>query len=380
MQSSFSSNPNAKFPDLAVNPGVESWVASVPAEGGAAAAAAGHETSKKKPWNAPRVFSDILNHRMLNFTSDEQEQWRALHAFHEQYTTAGDCSLVLCLCACIPAAHTPPSAHTDSVPILPIELQSPNGSKYAINHGSPLDWTAAWQTLAWRHDRPHKPSVASTSTAIVPSASTASSQAERRPTSLINGVTGGNASTSARAQGKKKEKVAAAANSLVGQPALELQRYQLRFAVTPNFEGEFSVGLVRIEEVNDTQVRAAWWYRTAKSHEWVNAPTFKPYMAGAGNRVDVQWIDKDTVLPVEVVLTKGSKGNFCHDAKSIAGQTARVEQACIAVLKGYITQHRSELWQRNDDASSDDGKEDDEDDVDEDDEQFSVHDSSDEDD
>ena len=52
----------------------------------------------------------------------------------------------------------------------------------------------------------------------------------------------------------------------------------------------------------------------------------------------------------------------------------------FAILKGYITKHRSELWQRNDDASSDDGKEDDEDDVDEDDEQFSVHDSSDEDD
>ena len=109
----------------------------------------------------------------------------------------------------------------------------------------------------------------------------------------------------------------------------------------------------------------------------MNAPTFKPYMTRAANRVDVQWIDKDTVLPVEVVLTKGSKGNFCHDAKSIAGQTVRVEQACIAILKGYITKHRSELWQRNADDSSDDGEEDDEDDGDEDDGKYSVHDSSD---
>lgn len=40
---------------------------------------------KKQVWSKSRVMSDILNHRMLSFSDDQQDQWRAVNEFHERF-------------------------------------------------------------------------------------------------------------------------------------------------------------------------------------------------------------------------------------------------------------------------------------------------------
>ena len=43
---------------------------------------------KKDVWFKRKVMSDILDHRMAAFTANQQDQWRALKAFHDQYETS----------------------------------------------------------------------------------------------------------------------------------------------------------------------------------------------------------------------------------------------------------------------------------------------------
>lgn len=56
--------------------------------------------TKKDVWKKKKVMSDILNHRMLSFTDDQQDQWRALNEFHNRFK----CS--------------------DEVPVLPLTLRA----------------------------------------------------------------------------------------------------------------------------------------------------------------------------------------------------------------------------------------------------------------
>lgn len=41
---------------------------------------------KKDVWRKRRVMRDILDHRMVSFTKEQKDQWRALNEFHERYT------------------------------------------------------------------------------------------------------------------------------------------------------------------------------------------------------------------------------------------------------------------------------------------------------
>lgn len=47
-----------------------------------------------------QVLKDILEYRMLNFTPEQQDQWRAMKEFHDKFTTS------------------------DSVPNLPISIRA----------------------------------------------------------------------------------------------------------------------------------------------------------------------------------------------------------------------------------------------------------------
>lgn len=40
---------------------------------------------KKNVWRKKKVMSDILEHRMLSFTHEQQDQWRTLNEFHERF-------------------------------------------------------------------------------------------------------------------------------------------------------------------------------------------------------------------------------------------------------------------------------------------------------
>lgn len=39
-------------------------------------------------WHKSKVMSDILNHRMQDFTAEQKDQWRALNWFHNTYQTS----------------------------------------------------------------------------------------------------------------------------------------------------------------------------------------------------------------------------------------------------------------------------------------------------
>jgi hypothetical protein len=315
------SHAQARFPSLSTNPGVDDWKHGKPVEG----------VPEKATWQQERVFRDILEHRMIegNFSNEHQQQWRALHHFHESYPTA------------------------DSVPPLPITLQSPDGSSFKMEHGSPFDWDAAWAKLAWRFDRPHKPKPpAGPSTEARGSdgvgdsddaGSTAAATAtDLRNPSIVNGITGGNASKLEKKHAKGDESVLAQARSLAPKGLAEVAVHQLCFAVTPEPEGELSVGVVRIEKVTPETVDFSWFQRSSDSERWPDTPIFKPCMHRG--KVEKQTkVDREVLLSVPVELTEGSKCKYKADAKSIAGQQIRLLKSCMTLLRAFLAEKRPDL-------------------------------------
>ena len=311
------SHPDARFPTLADNPGVDAWKLGKPTEG----------VPEKSTWQQERVFRDILEHRMLNFSADQQQQWHALHRFHQLYETA------------------------DSVPSLPITLQSPAGSSFSMDHGTPFDWHAAWSKLAWRFDRPHKPSTAAApagpSAAPAGSSSSAAApppkQVPPRAAALVNKVGGANAPHLEKVHAAKDEAVCEKAQSLQAHGVDAVVVGKLYFAVTPEPEGEMSVGLVRIEKQHSDQtVDYSWWKRKSDSDRWPDTPTFEPFMP-MGKVEKHTKVGLETLLSVPVELTPASAKAYKPNAKSIAGQTVRLLKSCVMLLRAFLKIHRKDL-------------------------------------
>ena len=201
-------------PHCRLDPGVDDWKLGRPTEG----------VPEKKTWQKERVFRDILEHRMTKFSNEQQQQWHALHQFHELYQTA------------------------DMVPSLPISLQSPSGTSFTMEHGSPFDWDATWSKLAWRFDRPHKPppttEAADTAAAAVTGSSTDegstskdgqaefSKPSERDP-AIINGATGGNAKKAKKKQAVRAESIEEKAKALPAKGIQTMAANELHFVVAP---------------------------------------------------------------------------------------------------------------------------------------------------
>tara|TARA_B110001452_G_scaffold101705_1_gene84383 strand:+ start:387 stop:3554 length:3168 start_codon:yes stop_codon:yes gene_type:complete len=333
------SHTEATFPLLSVDPGIDAWKLGKPVEG----------APSDKTWKQDRVFNDVMKHRMASFPELKKEQWRALHQFHETYATAA------------------------SLPPLPINITTAAGSTFSMDHGSPVSWTAAWAKVAWRFPRPHKPPPANApapssalvvassagapaaSSALVVASSAAGGEAGpsnaaaslySQPAALVNSVTGGNNSRLARAHGQRDVAVVTAATALRASGVESVSLHQLCFAVTPEPEGEFSVGVVRIEKVLHATVEIAWFYRVGweEKHAWPDNPTFKPYMKGTGQRkVEKQEVGLESLLAVPVTLTGGSVSSFKPDAPSIAGQSIKLEKACVTLLRTFLEIHRVDL-------------------------------------
>ena len=266
---------------------------------------------------------------MLNLSDGQQEQWRALHGFHEQYTTA------------------------DSVPALPITLSTQNGSSFTMQHGCPFDWNSAWSTLAWRFDRPHKPQPAAPSE---PSQSQPTQPPQTKnmvPAAVVNKVTGANAPKLAKKHAATDHSVLEEARKLSPKGNPSASKGQLCFAVTPDPDGEFSVGLVRIDKCANGLVDYSWWERKSESHAWPDTPVFEPFMPNG--RVEKQTgVDPETLLSVPVSLTDGSAKVCQPNAKSIAGQTVRLKKDCITLLRAFVVEHRSDLLAEDDDQPDED--------------------------
>lgn len=45
---------------------------------------------KKDVWKKGRVMNDILQHRMLAFPPEQQDQWRAINEFHTRYVRSDE--------------------------------------------------------------------------------------------------------------------------------------------------------------------------------------------------------------------------------------------------------------------------------------------------
>lgn len=313
----------ARFPKLATDPGVDAWKHGQPVEG----------MPEKKTWQQTKVFGDILNHRMLDQTPEQQAQWRALHQFHLNYPTA------------------------DSVPPLPQTLTA-DGHSFALEHGSPFDWKSAWKALAWCHELPHKDNASSPSHAGS-SASTGAAAAEdttsKRATgsdSVVNKVTGANNRKTEKAKGKRDDAMLLQAQRLAPKGRTGIKKHDLCFVVTPEPDGELSVGLVRIEDLgssSDTSVQIAWWIRKQRSFTWSANPIYIPYMRN--NRVEKQVIDIESLLSVPVSLTDKSLADYTADKPSIAGLTVKLTKACIDLLRAFVEAHRGDLMNEQEDSS-----------------------------
>jgi hypothetical protein len=139
------------------------------------------------------------------------------------------------------------------------------------------------------------------------------------------------------------EAVVAKATSLQAYGLSAVVVGQLCFALTPEPEGEFSVGLVRIEKKHsDETVDLAWWVRTGTADRWPITPTFKPYMP-AGKVEKQSKVKLESLLSVPVELTPKSGAEYKPDAKSIAGQSVRLSKDCTVLLRTFLEIHRTDL-------------------------------------
>ena len=302
------SHPDARFPTLTSNPGVDSWKLGRPTEG----------VPTKSTWQQDKVLRDVLEHRMLNFSSNQKQQWHAMHEFHSLYETA------------------------DSVPALPLSLSSPDGSSFVMQHGSPYDWDAMWTKVAWRFDRPHKPKPNATE-APDPSPQSQQPAPQKLPNpAALNVVSGANAPRLAKKHAQFDEMLLGKARALTPKGVSEVAANQLYFAVTPEPDGELSVGLVRVEKVDQSTVDFSWFKRKSDAPFWSDTPTFVPFMPKG--RVEKQaGVGIESLLSPPVELTKSSAAQFKADAKSIAGQTVRMTKASMMLLRAFITIHRGDL-------------------------------------
>ena len=89
---------------------------------------------QKKSWMRKKVMSDIRQHTAAEFPAAQREQWAALDSFHDQFPSS------------------------DSLSALPISLTVPGGARaWVMQHGTPIDWRAAWADLTERFPRHNAP-------------------------------------------------------------------------------------------------------------------------------------------------------------------------------------------------------------------------------
>jgi len=323
--------PNASFPKLSRDPGVDKWKLGKPVEG----------VPAKKTWKQEKVFSDILEHRMVSFPEQQQQQWHAMKYFHDTFPTA------------------------DTLPPLPITLPSPNGTQFTMQNGSPLDWNAAWEAVAWIHDRPHKPSEgtsAHVNDGTADNADGASSAggseykkgfggglggrggagdgpASRVPAdaSVVNGVTGANNTKLDRKHAAQDEELAATVRDLPAHGIKELAEHKLHFAVAAA-DGEFRVCVVKVDKLEDI-CNTSTFVRDKDNPMWGMTPT----LTAPIGRVTKTKVPRASLLAVPVLLTDTSYRSLDLKARSVAGQSIKLSKKCMTLLREFLKVKRPDL-------------------------------------
>eukprot|EP00965_Chrysotila_dentata_P255040 6212079-Pleurochrysis_carterae.AAC.1 len=325
---------HGSFPDISIAPDLETWK---PAETSAAEGlgvnaaseqqASSSDAKRNKPWKSQKVFSDILGHSMLSFSSDQRDQWRALHHFHMMYATCDSMPNLPVLC-------TPP----------PSEAENPSSS-WSMEHGTPISWADAWRKLAWRYPRPHQPQQGGAQfapAAAQEAATTAADNSETRHESgaaaarpvraravdaaIYNGVTGLNNPKRV----KKKAVQAQQRDTCIDSSGVSRESVnvgELVFVGVPDcFEGELAVGLGRVvaPASSEGEVMVEWLQRVGVScdplhrgYAWTGSPRFVALLDANTRRVQQNLQPLTDVLPCPVRLTTKSEQRYQPD-KSLA--------------------------------------------------------------
>eukprot|EP00965_Chrysotila_dentata_P111378 3682098-Pleurochrysis_carterae.AAC.1 len=282
---------------------------------------------------------------MLNFTPAQRDQWRAIAAFHEEFS----CS--------------------DQVPHLPLTIRAPPSeaettSSWTIMHGSPFSWSEAWSKLSFRYPRPHAPSQPSPAAATssteqqvgdgAAEQQTAASQRRVRDDSaIINGVTGINAPRSARRQALGIAQQDTTIDAL-GISRTTVAVGELVFVGVPGvFEGEFAVGLGRITSGpdQDGDVQVEWLKRVGMSYtpgtqgySWKGSPTFHAWVTNARTQqVSTNTQPLSDILPVPVRLTNKST-HFENLPLTHKEQKIRLTAKTVAMLRQFCEEKLPNLY------------------------------------
>lgn len=212
-----------------------------------------------------------------------------------------------------------------------------------MSTGFPVAWNTVWSVLAWRHERPHRPTMNSQAALALEANQENASQEEPKerceePLAIQNGATGLN--------NRRLDKKHAVADTRRRCNIEELPSHrenvskgEFVFISVPDLtlpEGELQVGLaVALEDcAHDEQsckfkwfIRCEWACKTPQ-HEWSKTPIFK--VAGDPTNPKKAYISEEPlnrVLPVNVRLTQNCKG-----------ERPRLTAECVRVIRELCQQ------------------------------------------
>ena len=298
--------------------------------------------SKKESWGKEKVFKDIRLHLAKSdcFTDAQRSQWEVLDALHDEYDTA------------------------DKMPSLPFTKTAADGSTWEFAAGSPFNWAATWQKLAWRCDRPHDPRktvpvpgrdpalIADIEPpahgAVVPaprraepsraepsraepsragsSAPSSSSARQPRNAADMNVLTGRDYSKSARKSDLRDNARGVAVEGFPDHLDEPVKDQIVLVKLSPNVvEGKLMVGLGKVKMVTASKkIEIAWFARSQwacpeakRRWEWATTPFFKALPHTFDTTEDLS-----DILPIIPTLTPSS-----------APARPRLECECVRTLE-----------------------------------------------
>ena len=298
----------------------------------------GLETLKKpEAWSFDKVKQGVLRTaEQHEFKSTYKADWRALFDFLERHSTS------------------------ESMPALPTEMPLDDGRPAHVLKGAPVAWDDMWGLFL-----NHAKEAGAAKAAAEPtfSASSLTPAPQPRPATLpplplpmVNVLTGINAPRKERDEAIREHRANVALATMPLSAAREdLRRGDLYFGELDDFEGEFRVGLFRLEAIDDERKTAevSWYYRKAynperpeRNHSWSDTATFHPFLEKDKSVSKGYAFPLEAILPVQVVQTKESKRDWdgsVERARSIQDTKVRLAKECVTQLREFIKARKPEL-------------------------------------
>ena len=303
----------------------------------------GLETLKPpEAWSFDQVKKGVLRTaEQHKFTSAHKADWRALFDFLERHSTS------------------------ESMPELPTAMPLDDGRPAHVLNGAPVAWDEMW-SLFLNHAK--EAGAAKDKAAAEPtfSASSLTPAPQPRPATLpplpplplamVNVLTGINAPRKERDEAIREHRAnVALATMPLSAPREDLRRGDLYFGELDDYEGEFRVGLFRLEAIDDERKTAevSWYYRKAynperprRNHAWSDTATFHPFLEKDKSVSKGYAFPLEAILPVQVVQTKESQKDWdgsVESARSIQDTKVRLAKECVTQLREFIKARKPHL-------------------------------------